>query len=251
MTLAERLRNKIVLVSGRNAAIAATEEDVADWSGATTGVWAFAAATLLEIASSSAADVLTSGTGAWTIRLHGLDANYAYQTEDVNLNGQTVVTTTKLWLRVWGAEVIAAGTGGKNAGNINIADDAEAWTAGVPQTATYWACQIPIGANVSHSGFWTVPAGEHYRLEWLCIGNRAQVCSYSLYTKPYGGLWYAWDPYELANPGNVYQDFTLRQDHPLQGPMILSPKEDFCIRATAAVAGAVGTVQACLRRLTV
>ncbi len=248
MNLAERLRNQIVLLSGRNPGIAATEEDIADYSGATVATWAFAAATLLEIASSNVNDT-SAGTGARTIRIYGLDANYNYQTEDITLNGQTPVVSTKQFLRVWGAEVLTAGSGGVNAGNIHITDDAEAWTAGVPNTTLYWACMIPIGDNVSHSGFWTVPAGQRYRLEWLSIGNRAQVCTYKLYTRLNGGLWAARDYFELANPGNVYQDFALRNSHLLKGPMILSEKEDICIRGIAAVAGAVGAVQACLQRI--
>lgn len=113
-----------------------------------------AAATVMKISSSSAADVNTSGTGAWTVLISGLDANYNEISETVALNGQTAVNTVNSYLRVNGFVVATAGTGLTAAGNIYAGTGVV--TAGVPATVYEY---IPLGWNARQTAVYTIPAG--------------------------------------------------------------------------------------------
>lgn len=178
------LRGNKITLNGYNAAIVnAAYEDIADMSAvlvvqATAGL-------AIKVASSSANDVMTSGTGAWKIRLFGVDASGAFQTEDIALNGTTAVASTKTWglagrFPVFGAMVIAVGTGGVAAGNICVVDNAVTVTAGVSQDMTKTYALINIGFGMSHNAFFQVPKGEQYTLTSLQVSNRAQIVDYSI-----------------------------------------------------------------------
>ena len=69
------------------------------------------------VVSSSTADD-AAGTGARTVKIEGLDANYDIQSETVTMDGTTNVVTTNTYIRLNRMTVLTAGTGGKNAGNI-------------------------------------------------------------------------------------------------------------------------------------
>ena len=102
----------------------------------------------VSVVSDSAADVMTSGTGAWTCRVWGLDANYEEINETVELNGTTPVVTTLSFLRVFRAYAVLAGTGGVNAGNLSmsIGGDLQAY--------------IEQDEGQTHISQYTVPAGH-------------------------------------------------------------------------------------------
>lgn len=125
------------------------------------------AATLLEVASTSAADVMTSGTGAWSIVIEGLDANYNEIEETVELNGQTPVLTTLEYLyvnRVFVGTVLpglqASGVDEVNQGDIYVADDSTAWSVGVPVTAAAIQAKLIIEHGQTQQCIYTVPAGH-------------------------------------------------------------------------------------------
>ena len=123
------------------------------WTGSAT--YAFpAAATVMKVSSANAADVDTSGTGAWKVLVTGLDSSYAVISETVNLNGQTAVNTTNSYLRINSLEVTAAGTGNTAAGIIYIGTGTV--TSGVP--ANVYGI-IPAAYNQSTQAVYTVPAG--------------------------------------------------------------------------------------------
>ena len=112
-------------------------------------------ASALGLASTSANDT-SGGTGARTVRVIGLSASYAVQTEDVTLSGQTKVTTSSTFIAVNGLYVLTAGSGGANAGHVYVADDGDTFTAGVP-TAPYLV--LEEGWNVAAPGTYTIPDG--------------------------------------------------------------------------------------------
>lgn len=116
-----------------------------------------AAAAVVEVVSSSAADA-AAGTGARTVRVWGLDANWDELTEDITLNGTTPVLGTKLFFRINTVSVLTAGTGLTNAGNITLRD------ASAGTTRSY----IALGVSVSEVGLFSVPA-RHTMLatSWL------------------------------------------------------------------------------------
>ena len=61
-----------------------------------------------------------AGTGARTLMVNGLDADYMPKTQTVSLNGTTAVALSGTWKRVFRARVMTAGTGGTNAGNVSV-----------------------------------------------------------------------------------------------------------------------------------
>jgi hypothetical protein len=90
-----------------------------------------AAATVMKVSSSSANDT-SAGTGARTILVAGLDANYASQSETITLSGQTAVNTVNSYLRITYTELLTTGSGNGQAGTIYIGTGTV--TAGVPAT---------------------------------------------------------------------------------------------------------------------
>lgn len=112
-----------------------------------------AAATVLKISSGSADDA-SGGTGARSVAIYGLDANYNEISESVLLDGQTSVNTGNSYLRITRIFVTTAGSGGTAAGIIYAGTGTV--TTGVP--ANVYA-QIEIGYNQTAMAIWTVPAG--------------------------------------------------------------------------------------------
>lgn len=112
--LVSRIRRLSILGHNRDVDTATIPEDI--WEGG--GLYPFqATAQDLEVVSDSAADA-AAGTGLRTLRVEGLDADWAEQTEDVTLNGTTPVALTKKFLRVNYVTGLTAGTGLTNAGTI-------------------------------------------------------------------------------------------------------------------------------------
>ena len=89
------------------------------WSAG--GLYVFpSSADTLKIISNDVDDNGTGTTGALTIKVQGLDANYDAIEEDFTLNGQTAVTGNKEFLRVYRAFVTSAGSSEYNEGVITI-----------------------------------------------------------------------------------------------------------------------------------
>ena len=146
---------KHVFKYGANATVGTSAEHVWAYSG--TYTWP-AAATTMDITSSSAADT-SAGTGARTVVIEGLDADYAEISETITMNGQTAVVSTNTYLRVHRAYVATAGTGLTNAGLIYVADSVVTHTSGVPSDLTEIATTIEVGNGQTLQAFYTVPAG--------------------------------------------------------------------------------------------
>lgn len=128
------------------------------WNLAANRVYLTTAATM-KISSSSANDT-SSGTGARTVLLEGLNQNYEVISEVITLTGQTEVASTKAYLRVTGITVLTMGSNGGNAGVIYAGTGTV--TAGVPAVVHEL---VPIGFNKEASGIYTVPAGYTAYLE--------------------------------------------------------------------------------------
>ena len=95
-----------------------TGDDV--WSGSAAYTGFLTAAVTIEAISSATADT-AAGTGARTIRVEGLDANWNFQTADITMAGQSASSaTTESFIRVFRAFVTSAGTGATNAGTVTI-----------------------------------------------------------------------------------------------------------------------------------
>ena len=103
----------------------------------------------LKVISSSANDT-PGNTGARTLFLQGLDANYNDINETITLNGNVGhVETNETYLRLFTAYVVTAGVAEGNVGDILIKDNAEVVTID----------EIHAGEGQTHTAIWTVPAG--------------------------------------------------------------------------------------------
>jgi hypothetical protein len=154
-----------VIVFGYNPDVDTTEESV--WPNGGT-VPHPTAASVLKVSSSSADDA-SAGTGARTVMLVGIDGDYNEKSESVILNGQTAVNTTNSYLYVNQLYVISVGSGGVNAGDINVGTGTV--TAGVP--AVLYDI-IATGFNNRATGHYCVPAGyTGYMLQGLFSAGQA------------------------------------------------------------------------------
>lgn len=114
-----------------------------------------ATAVAVEVSSDSNSDSKTS-TGATRVTVWGLDEDFVRQQEQLYIYGQNPKWTTGLWVRIFGVKVDEVGSGATNAGAIYVGTGTV--TSGVP--ATVYA-KAPIGANISHTGMFTVPADKY------------------------------------------------------------------------------------------
>lgn len=114
----------------------------------------FPSSALQMTVSSTSANDTAAGTGARTVVVQGLDANYNEVTETVTMNGQTAVTMTTAMLRINYAYVATAGSGNSAAGDIYIGTGTV--TSGVPATAYDI---IKLDYNNTTTGSYTIPAG--------------------------------------------------------------------------------------------
>lgn len=106
-----------------------------------------ASADVMQIVSDDAADTL-AGTGLRQIKIYGLDENWININETVDMNGVSVKETIKVFLRVFKAEGVTAGTGLTNAGTITIKHKSEAKTLS----------QLNPGMTISCGAIFCVPA---------------------------------------------------------------------------------------------
>lgn len=142
--------HRSVVVFGFNSDVDSSPETI--WPGG--GILAFPSAALHMTVSSSSANDTSSGTGARTIYISGLDANYNEVSETITLNGQTAVTTANSYIHINEAYVATAGSGNSAAGSIYIGTGVV--TAGVP--ATVYDI-IAFDYNRRITGSYTIPAG--------------------------------------------------------------------------------------------
>ncbi len=184
-------------------------------------------ATVLKISSSSANDT-SAGTGARTITISGLDANYDEISESVTLNGQTAVNTTQSFLRVFKIIVSTAGSGGQNAGVIYAGTGTV--TSGVP--ANKYGT-IAVGDNQTLMCFWTVPRGYTAFLYQIDISMNTEVANkfgtVSLVARPNGGVFNVKDRFALSQD-IIHQEFR----HPVK----FEEKTDLEVRAIASSSNA-------------
>ena len=163
--------HSVVTIAGYNSDVDTSWEMITP-----VGDLSYAAAALQMTVSSSSTSDTAAGTGARTVLIVGLDADYAVISESVTMNGQTAVTTTKSFLRVNSMLVTTAGSGLANAGIIYIGTGTV--TSGVPATIYNL---IPVGFNNATSSQYTVPAGYTGYLSVVRIGL-AQDAGTSLIT---------------------------------------------------------------------
>lgn len=158
-------------------AVGTAGDDV--WIG--DGAYPFQSASVTTYASSSSANDTSAGTGCRTLLVEGLDSNYSYQSETVSLNGTTNVALTNTYLRINKVTCQTVGSGGLNAGSINVGAAATALavmqaSAGVSESAVYTIPAAKSGSAIASWSFGVEDSGT----------SHAQI---ALEIRPYGGSW--------------------------------------------------------------
>ena len=206
-----------VIVFGYNPDVDTSEESIWPDGGVVPHP---TVASVLKISSSSADDT-SAGTGARTVAIFGLDANYNVVSESVILDGQTPVNTGNSYLYVNQFYVTSVGSGGVNAGNINAGTGTV--TSGVP--AVLYDI-IATGYNNRTTAHYCVPAGYTGYLTTgiVTTGQASGSTSVTAFLKQHGtdGIVRV-GAVSTLNNGAVQYDFTY--------PYIVPEKN--CIGATA------------------
>jgi len=212
--------HKTLYKFGINGDVGTSIETV--WAQGGTYVYP-ASATVMKISSSSADDA-AAGTGARTISIAGLDANYNEISETVILNGQTEVNTVNSYLRISRMFVVTAGSGATAAGIIYAGVGTV--TTGVP--ATIYG-MIAFGANQTQMAFWTVPAGYtlYFMGTFYSSGNATAnaFTNFQLIQRPFGGVFRQQSSTRTPGSGDFVLD--------LHTPIAFAEKTDIEVRAIA------------------
>lgn len=170
------------------AAATAVSTDYGDvWEGG--GNLAYpASAELLEVVSTSADDN-AAGTGARTVQVIGLDANYLEVEETVLLNGLTTVVTAQLYLRVNGFRVVTAGSGGAVAGELTLQASPGGAVRSVISSPSY---------NTALSSHFTVPAAKTGYIIAAKYTADDQTTRFGLCSRGLGGVFESRDVYQTG-----------------------------------------------------
>ena len=237
------LTGESIKVWGRNPTVGTAWEDLTAYAQPTAWYTILAAGFALDVTSSSANDTNSAGTGARKIRIIGLDANKVAITEVVNMNGQTIVTTSNTWTDVWAADVVESGSTGNNVGDIHIVKTGTGgtYTTGVPGTLTSAICKILATWNTEMLGHYKVPAGipHRYQVADLCIGTYTQSAQFGVFLQQPesatdAGLHLAC----LFSAGSSGTQSTIDM---IKSGLILSPGDAVHVRALGASASAVAS----------
>jgi len=206
-------------IFGANFAVSTTLSTV--WSNG-AGVCAYpTTATAVKVNSTATEDDVAS-TGARTVMVWGLDANYDEISEVVELDGRTQVETDAEFLRVFGVQVLSAGSGATAAGSIYVGTGA--LDQNFKPTVVY--SKAALGDNASLNGFYTVPAGHAAYLTYGSISTGSAVnnkfVTGRLIIRPQGGVFATAAIATLLNQ---------QADFPFNYPIRLPEKTDIEARA--------------------
>ena len=182
------------------------------WDGAgTQAVYTHPSSALTMTISSSDANDTSAGTGARTVQVYGLDANYEEQNETATLNGQTGVTLNNTYLRINRAIVRTAGSGEQNAGTIWVGDGAV--TAGEPANP-YLA--ISPGENQTLMALWTVPANKKAYLTGIFLnsqGNANAQMEVKLKARPEGEVFQTKHKLIVGRGSAIQADYSIPPEY--------------------------------------
>jgi hypothetical protein len=217
------------LISGISGGVGTSTITV--WSQ--NAVYAYlSTASVMKISSTSASDT-DAGTGARTVSIYGLDANYNQINEIVTLNGQTAVNTVNSYLRVFHLAVVTAGSGEAAAGTIYAGTGAV--TSGVPAVIY----SVYTTANGATATIWTVPAGYTAYITSYAAGysNASATANGTIYltVRPFGSVFDTISQLRVSNGVQGWIAF--------QYPLAVDEKSDIEIRAVSSAASSGVTAE--------
>ncbi len=217
-----------------------------DVSNSEIEIWDVAAAYIfptvakvMTVSSDDPADD-AAGTGARTVTIFGLDANYLEISEQVTLVSTTAVSTVNSFIRVNRMQVNSAGSGGENVGTIYTG--ASTVTAGVP--AEKYAAISP-NENQTLMAIFTIPAGRTGYLELVTGAVGASAADLGalmrLKVRPFGEVFHTRDKFNLVRQQTTFLHLS---------PEVITEKSDIkmtAIRTGATDVGVTATFELILR----
>ncbi len=173
------------------------------WDGGVAGASNWVEPTEARIhqaASSSPNDDIDGGgtnAGAQVIEIFGLDSNYAFQDEALQLDGTTNVPTRFAYSMIYRVSVRSAGSTGYNEGAISL-------TADTDGTVT---AQIAVGNNQCQMAIYQIPAGKtgyitNYSSSLHKSGGATKFADVFLMSKRFGEVWRVRGQTTIASDGN-------------------------------------------------
>ena len=171
---------------GMNIDVDSDKETI--WDGG--GIYSYISTAETVAVTSTAGVDSAAGTGARTVEIQGLDADYNVVLETLTIGGAGGTTE---FIRIFRVKVVTAGTSGINEGTISVTSS---------DTSTVLA-QIGIdgtGSNAAGRGqtfmaLYTVPAGKTaYLTQWTVgCGKQNTDAVATFLARPEGGAWNAKD----------------------------------------------------------
>jgi len=202
---------------GMNADVDSNKETI--WDGG--GIYSYiSTAETVAVTSTAGADSAV-GTGARTVEIQGLDADYNVVLETLTVGGSTSTTE---FIRIFRAKVVTAGSNGINEGTISITSS---------DTSTVLA-QIGVdgtGSNAAGRGqtfmaLYTVPAGKTaYLTQWTVGAGKQNTDAVAfILSRPFDGNG-AWNSKDIITVSAT----TYAKDYKI--PLQFTEKTDIEVRA--------------------
>jgi len=205
---------------GRNPNVGGAPETIWEQGGIYTYL---TVASTVYVSGADAQDA-ASGTGARTVTVQGLDANYNEIEETLTVDG---AVSTKSFLRVFRAFVATAGSLQTNKGDVLVSTGASGGGTVLAKIATIGTGTV-YGQGQTNLSFYTIPAGKTgYLTNWnVGVGAYNDAVTANLYTREIGNglIFRTRDVMDV--PGGLHQRI-------YQVPFKLPEKTDIEVRAIA------------------
>jgi hypothetical protein len=202
---------------GYNTAVGSTYEPITDLG---TNVLPTSAG-VVSVVSADANDD-DGDTGARTVEIQGLDANYVEQTETVTMNGTVAVSTTASFIRVFRMRVLSAGTSETNEGNITA-------SIGGSEVA-----RITAEQGQTLMAVYTVPAGKKaYLIKFQGSLSKNQEANFQIRSRTVDNGW------QTKGVFGVFSN-TITYEYPI--PLEFGAKDDIQIRGKAGATSEMGAI---------
>ena len=198
-------------------------------NGATSAYQYPVAATVMQVSSTSTTDTST-GTGARTLFITGLNSAYNVVDETVTLSGQNQVATVNSYVRINDSNIESAGSSETNNGTIFIGQGTA--TAGV---VNEWYARLASGDGRSLSAVYTVPAQFRGVLVYLAMTSARTTATgfvtWRLMTRQPGGPFIASNKLDTEAAGGS-AEITYAYS-----PLVFASGTDIELRALGSEAG--------------
>lgn len=205
---------------GRNPSVGGAPETI--WEQG--GVYTYLTVASTVYVSGADAQDSAAGTGARTVTVQGLDANYNAIEETLTVDG---AVSTKSFLRIFRAFVASAGSLLTNKGDVLVSTGASGGGTVLAKIATIGTGTV-YGQGQTNLALYTIPAGKTgYLTNWnVGVGAYNDSVTANLYTREVGdGLVFRTRDI-MDIPGGLHQRM-------YQVPFTLPEKTDIEVRAIA------------------